>query len=201
MTSARKPIIVKTRFNKSGRRRLVPPLDDTKVCAPASRLWRWRVDEARRRRDATYKSALCKYRSDVEAFIARYVNDPETSTDERSSIVRFLARRGIHENSPLHPEDTHHRRAFLTPVLSIEPLMAFLYEAKAEYSKRTGEADRDLEAARREARLEAWKFGRHLWDEVWVAMDLKVFRHPNLEPFSPPQFPVKNRSPRPRAAS
>ena len=84
-------IIVKTKFNDSGKRKLTTPLSDERVCRPANRRWkqaRQAADEELNRRlpimDQSFQTSL----SDR---LSRCVADSTTTIQEKSRIVKLLA--------------------------------------------------------------------------------------------------------------
>lgn len=84
-------IIVPTKFNKTGKRIPITPLDEREICAPAYRLYRKAYHTAqaewKRKCDSTERT----YVESMARWIASYVARDSTPVTERNKIVKFLA--------------------------------------------------------------------------------------------------------------
>jgi len=97
-------VVIRTKFNKTGKRVLKIPLEDRQICAPAYQQYR----EARHAADEQWRhkwdSAKRAYIETIAHWMASYVARESTSFTERYKITKFLAEQSLAERSPMNIE-------------------------------------------------------------------------------------------------
>jgi hypothetical protein len=92
-------IVVRTKFNKTGKRTLTTPLREEYVCAPANRKYRQVYD----RIEAEFKKKMHnprhKYAKTIARFAASYLASKSSSAQETYSLVEYLTYSGIKASS------------------------------------------------------------------------------------------------------
>ena len=159
-------IIVPTKYNKTGKRILTPPLDDRKISAPAYKLYR----EAYRAAQAEYRRKLDlakqNYVESMANWIASYVTGDSKPAAEKYRIVQFVVRQALEKQGPFNTEGLGSSRRWSVQIGDIPGLASIEEESWKTYMEECHKADEERDAAVAKAGMDCDEMKRVLSREV-----------------------------------
>ena len=159
-------IVVPTRFNKTGRRVLQIPLDESKICAPAYQLYR----EARLRAQEEWKlkreSLIRKYVERMADWVASYVARDSTPTTEKYRVAEFLAEQGLAKRGPMNTRGPGSSERWSIQLGDMKDLSVVEEEAWEDYVATSNKAEMERDTAIAQATSDCDEMKRALRQEV-----------------------------------
>jgi hypothetical protein len=159
-------IVVRTKFNKTGRRVLTTPLQEKWVCAPADRRYKkayYAIEsEFKKKKD----KPLYPYIEKISHFIASYVASSSVSAKERYRIVKFLSESSLRETGPMAIGDHMDARRWSRQLGDISGLSHVEEEAWQTYVEESQTLWKERENALNRASYAHDVMKRALWKEI-----------------------------------
>ena len=163
-------IVVPTRFNKTGKRILKVPVTEKRICAPAYRIHNKACQAAERECRTERAAARDKYAESMAEWIASYVAQDSTPTEDKYRVVKFLAKQNLSKSGPMNitgPGSSARWSVQIDGIPGLSEVEKQAWETWVEKSRRAA-ADRDT--ALRKARGDCESMKRELWNEVTEAV-------------------------------
>ena len=134
-----------TRFNKTGRRTLTPPIDGTKLLAPASRTRRDALRDARVTQREAWEKARQECNESLADSITRLATSNEVPRPDRVRLIHVMASHWLMGTSAHMPDGVKIRLPRVPGLDEAEKRASYILRKKVR------EADEEKEVARREA--------------------------------------------------
>jgi len=158
-------IVVPTKFNKTGKRVLTIPLDESKICAPAYQLYRKAYHSAKAEWKRKWDSAKQTYVESVAHWIASYIARDSTPVTEKYKIAKFLTEQNLAERGPMNITGPGSSQRWSIQ-LSIPELSGVEEETWEVYVAASNKADAERDAAFAKAGSARDDMKRALWREI-----------------------------------
>lgn len=158
-------IVVPTKFNKTGKRVLTIPLDESKICAPAYRIYREARRKARDEWKRKWDSTKQTYVESVAHWIASYIARDSTPVTEKYKIAKFLAEQNLAERGPMNITGPGSSQRWSIQ-LGIPELSSVEEEAWEVYVAASNRADAERDSAFAKAESAHDDMKRALWREI-----------------------------------
>ena len=159
-------IVVPPRFNKTGRRVLQIPLDESKICAPAYQLYRKARFRAQEEWKLKCESLIRKYVERMADWIASYVARDSTPATEKYKVAKFLAEQSLTEREPMNTTGPGSSERWSIQLGDMEELSVAEEEAWEDYVAASNKAEMERDTAIAQATSDCDEVKRALRQEV-----------------------------------
>lgn len=161
-----KKIVVRTKFNKTGKRILTIPLDNRRVCAPAHHLYREARHAAEEEWRRKYDFVKRTYIESMAHRIASYVARDSTPIAEKYRTAKFLAEQSLAERGAMNVKGPGSSRRWSIQLGNVPELASIEEEAWEAHVVACRKADAERDAAIAKARTDCDDMKRALSREI-----------------------------------
>ena len=160
-------IIVPTKFNKSGKRILTVPLDESKICAPAYQRYRKACHRAQTEWKGKRDFNIRMYIERIADWIASYISRDSTPVTEKYRIAKFLVEQGLAKRGPMNVSGPGTSLRWSVQLGDIPELASIEEETWEAYVAASGEVEVERDTALARARTDCDNMKQALRREVY----------------------------------